>query len=87
MIALVYHPNFLKSARELPPAQQRKLESLLTLLQQNPFHPSLHTKRLSGPLVGFLSFRGTRDWRVVFRFLGNKTIHLLRVAHRKDIYR
>jgi len=68
MIALVYHPNFLKSAHELPRAQQRKLASLLPVLQQNPFHPLLHTKRLSGSLVGFLSFRITRDWRVVFRF-------------------
>lgn len=87
MIALVYHPNFLKSVRELPPAQQRKLGTLLPMLQQNPFHPSLHTKRLSGSLVGFLSFRITRDWRVAFRFIDTATVHLLRVVHRKDIYR
>lgn len=73
MIALVYHPNFLKLVRELPSAQQRKLGLLLPMLQQNPFHPSLHAKRLSGSLVGFLSFRITRDWRVVFRFLDTRT--------------
>lgn len=87
MIALVYHPHFLTSARPLPKAQQKKLSELLVLLERNPFHPLLHTKRLSGALLGFLSFRITRDWRVVFRFRDPQTIQLLRVAHRKDIYR
>lgn len=87
MITLTYHPNFLKSARALPDAQHRKLGQLLVLLRQNPYHPTLHTKRLTGPLAGFLSFRVTRDWRVLFRFRDPTAIQLLRVAHRKDIYR
>lgn len=87
MIVLVYHPSFTKSARSLPVAQQRKLADLLVELQKDPFYPSLHTKRLSGVLVGFLSFRITRDWRVIFRFLEPGVIQLLRVAHRKDVYR
>ena len=63
------------------------LASLISLLQENPFHSRLHTKRLSGPLAGFLSFRISRDWRVVFQFLDTHTIKLLRAANRKDIYR
>lgn len=87
MIAVVYHPSFLKSVRALPQPQQKKLAQLLETLRGSPFHPILHTKRLAGSLAGFLSFRITRDWRVVFRFLNPTTIQLLRVAHRKDIYR
>ena len=87
MITLVYHPAFAKSAQRLPTGQQRKLADLLVTLRENPFHPYLHTKRLSGSLAGYLSFRITMDWRVIFRFLDTSTIQLLRVAHRKDIYR
>ena len=60
---------------------------LLELLREQPFHPSLHSKRLSGPLLGLFSFRITRDWRVMFQFTSAMTIQLLRVAHRSDIYR
>lgn len=84
---IVYGDAFLKSAAKLPIAQQRKLDSLVSLCTDNPFNSKLHTKRLTGSLKGFLSFRITRDWRVVFQFLDAETIQLLRVAHRRDIYR
>lgn len=84
---IVYSDAFLKSAAKLPLNQHRKLDALLSLCAENPFHPSLHTKRLVGPLQGFLSFRITRDWRALFQFVDAETIHLLRVAHRRDIYR
>lgn len=84
---LVYDKSFLKSVQRLPKAQQRKLASLLEHLQENPFHPLLHSKHLSGDLAGLLSFRITREWRVIFLFQDPSTIHLLRAEHRKDIYR
>lgn len=84
---LLYEKKFLKSAQKLPAAQQRKLAGLLELLQEDPLHPLLHTKHLTGSLAGFLSFRFTRDWRVIFRFIDSETIQLIHVAHRKDIYR
>lgn len=87
MIQITYHHNFLKSAKKLPKFQQNKLAHLLEYLQNNPFYPSLHTKRLTGDLVGLLSFRITRDWRVIFQFLDHETIQLLDIKHRKDIYR
>ena len=84
---IVYHRNFLKSARKLPETEQIKLAELLEILKQNPFHPLLHTKRLTKELSGFLSFRITRDWRVIFQFTNAATIQLLRVKNRKDAYR
>ena len=86
MITLVFHSHFLKSAKYLPTASQKKLSVLLPLLRTNPFHPLFHTKRLSGKLAGSLSFRITRDWRVIFMFINPDLIQLLRVANRKDIY-
>ena len=82
-----YEQSFLKRVAKLPPRQQKKLAELLPVLQSNPFHPTLHTKRLSHPLLGALSFRITRDWRVIFRFVDEETIQLVDAGHRKDIYR
>lgn len=87
MISLIYNKNFLKSVKRLPKNPQAKLAKKLELLQQNPFHPLLHTKPLTGPLVGFYSFRITRDWRVIFQFENPETIKLIELGHRKDIYR
>lgn len=84
---IVYNAGFLKASRISPKNIQNKLATALEILQQNPFHPLLHTKQLSGRLAGFLSFRITRDWRVVFYFKNPETISLTKIAHRKDIYR
>lgn len=86
MVELVYHRHFYKSVRILPAPQLKKLSRLLGLLQKDAFDPVLHTKRLVGPFVGFLSFRISRDWRVIFQFLNPEKIQLLRVAHRKEAY-
>lgn len=86
MIRIVYHSNFLRSAGVLSQSDRIKLARLLTVSQANPFHPLLHTKRLTGHLTGILSFRITRDWRVLFCFLVPDCIKLLRVVHRKDAY-
>lgn len=87
MISLTYSKRFLKSAGKLPKGLQVKLAKQLELLEQNPFYRLLHTKPLIGQLVGFYSFRITRDWRVIFRFENPKVIKLIEVGHRKDIYR
>jgi addiction module RelE/StbE family toxin len=87
MILITYHRNFLKSAQLLSAKLQKKLAKLIELCAGNPFHPLLHTTRLTGDLAGFLSFRITRDWRVIFQFVDPDTIQLLRVKHRKDAYR
>ena len=87
MIRVDYDRSFLKSAKTLSVKLQRKLAEAILLLQQNPFHSTLHTKKLSGSLAGTLSFRITREYRVLFQFLDETTIQLLEVDHRKDIYR
>lgn len=82
-----YTSSFLKRAKVLPKAIQKKLAENLELLQKNPFYPTLHAKPLSGSLIGFYSFRITRDWRVIFCFVDAKTIKLIDATHRKDVYR
>ncbi|OGF28812.1 hypothetical protein A2477_04470 [Candidatus Falkowbacteria bacterium RIFOXYC2_FULL_47_12] len=87
MASVVFGKDFLKSAKKLPGAQQRKLADLLLTLSQNCYYPTLHTKPLSDVLTGFYSFRITRDWRVVFRFNSVDEIQPLLAGHRKDIYK
>lgn len=86
MIRVSYGKNFLRSVQELPLPQQKKLSKLISLLEENPYHPLLHTKHLRGGLSGYLSFRVTRGWRVIFQFLDPETVQLLHVAHRSEIY-
>ena len=84
---LVYHLRFSKSAEVLSHKHLAKLGVLIERLREDPYDPLLHTKHLSEPFIGMLSFRISRDWRVAFKFLDDKTIQLIRVKHRKDIYR
>ena len=87
MVQILYGKNFLKSAKILPKEIRNKLAEQIGLINNNPFNLLLHTKYLSGALVGLFSFRITRDWRVIFVFLNSETISLIDIAHRKDIYR
>lgn len=69
MVQIVYNKNFLKSAACLPKETQIKLAKQIEVIREKPFLPKLHTKYLTGELAGLLSFRITRDWRVIFQFL------------------
>jgi len=84
---VILEQSFLKSAQKLPQNIKVKLSQLLGLLEIDPHHALLHTKKLSGDLAGYLSFRATRDWRVIFRLEGADTVRVLEVDHRKDVYR
>lgn len=87
MIELIYTNHFLKASKKLPSFIQNQLATKLEILSETPFRAPLHTKLLTGQLSGFYSFRITREWRVVFCFQNSKTIKLIDVAHRKDIYK
>jgi len=84
---IVYSRDFLKQAATLPKKTQEMLDTLLRVLSKDPFYPTLHTKRLKGELKSMLSFRITRDWRVIFLFETSDRIKLIAIGNRKDIYR
>jgi len=86
MIRIIHSDGFLRSAKRLSQPAREKLMRLLAVCGGNPFHPLLHTKKLSGEFAGLYSFRITRDWRVIFQFTDVETIRLLRVGNRKDVY-
>jgi len=87
MYQLVFGRKFLRSVEKLDSKLKPKLKSSLDLLLKDPFHPLLHTKLLTGELSGSYSFRISRDYRVIFKFLSDNVIQLIDVGDRKDIYR
>lgn len=87
MVHIEYSREFEKQVSKLESHLQKKLAKQLELLTENQYDSRLHTKFLSEPFIGILSFRITRDWRVTFHLASPDTICLLEVKHRKDIYR
>ncbi len=87
MYGLIFGDEFLSSVKKLDGKLKRRVNASLKLLEENPFHPKLHTKPLQGRLVGFYSSRVGRGYRIVFRFSQNNTIILLKAAPRGEIYK
>lgn len=84
---ILYSADFKKAAKRHGIIVLRRLDEALELLEEDPFHPKLHAKPLTGPLKGYYSFRLGRDYRVIFVFKGEAVIHLLKIAKRDEIYR
>ena len=87
MIDIFYSRSFIKDTKNIPSIIINRLADAVENLSINPFASKLHTKKLSGELAGFFSFRITREWRVIFLFQNQTTIELISIGHRKDIYR
>ncbi|MBI2054084.1 MAG: type II toxin-antitoxin system mRNA interferase toxin, RelE/StbE family [Candidatus Staskawiczbacteria bacterium] len=84
---IYYGDNFLKRIKKFNEKQQAKLARLVVLLKNDPYHPQLHIKSLSGEFSGIYSFRITRNFRVLFKFMSPDEIILFDIGDRKDIYR
>ena len=47
------------------------------LFEASPFHPSLNTEVLEPKHLRIYSFRITRNWRVIFVYVGQDTIEIV----------
>ena len=75
-------PSFKKFYRKLPEVIRAKVKKVLTILAENPQHPSLQTKRIQG-FVGIYEARIDQDYRMTYeRLPGDKL--LLRAVGRHD---
>ena len=79
---LVYTRRAEKDIRALDPAMKRQIGKAILKLQSNPTEQS---EKLTDPRIGTYRFR-TGDYRVIFDLVGNDLV-ILRVGHRKEIYR
>ena len=87
MYIIVFSKKFLDSTNKLDSKLKLKLKERLDLLQESLFNKFLLTKPLTGKLSGFYSFRLGKDYRVIFKLLSQNNIYLIKVGHRKDIYK
>jgi len=79
---LVYTRKAEKDIKKLDPAIKKSIGKSLLKLKDNPTKCS---EKLTDPRIGTFRFR-TGDYRVIFD-IEDKDIVILRLGHRKDIYR
>ncbi len=79
---LVYTRRAEKDIKNLDPAIKHKIGKAIMKLQKNPLE---HSEKLIDPKIGTYRFR-IGDYRVIFDIEGEDIV-ILRVGHRKDIYR
>jgi len=87
MLEIAVTETFVRLYRKLPLTVRRKADIKTKLFSVNPFHPSLHTKKLEPHHEEIWSFWVDKDYRIKFCFADDKTVHLLYIGNRKDIYR
>ncbi len=81
---LKYSKEFLKDLKRLSQREQKAVANKLKLLIENPFHPSLRTKKIQG-LDGVFEVSVNMDIRVLWKYDNGVIILLLDVGHHKDI--
>ena len=77
--------RFGREIRGLPKNVQKEAFEIAQQLASNIFSPKLKVKPLTG-LRGIYRVVVVRDYRMVFSF-DNENLYLLRIAHRREIYR
>jgi len=86
MIALEYAPSFLRQLGKLPPALQQETLEKVRLFKDKKNHRQLEVHKLKGKLKEKWSFSVNYSYRVVFKWLPNKSAGLLTVGDH-DIYK
>ena len=84
MYKLKYTRQFEKDLKRLSQSKQRAVAAKLRLLVQNPFYPSLRTKKVQG-LDDVFEMSVNMDIRILWRYENGVILLLLDVGHHQDI--
>ncbi len=76
--------RFMKDYQALPLTVREQVKQILQQLEQNPFHPSLHHKKMEG-YPDIYEVRVTLQYRITYRRIGS--IGYLRRVGPHDILR
>lgn len=87
MLEISVTDTFVRLYQKLPLHIRKKADAKTKFFRQNPFHPSLRTKKLEPHHEEMWSFWIDRDYRIKFRFVDSQRVHFLFIGNRKDIYR
>lgn len=84
MYKLKYTRAFEKSLKSLSPIEQKAVAQKLKILAENPFYPSLRTKKVQG-LENVFEMSVNMDIRILWKYDGGIIILLLDVGHHKAV--
>ena len=84
MYKLKYTKEFEKNLKSLTKQEQKLVANKLKLLIQNPFYPSLRTKKVQG-LDNIFEMSVNMDIRILWKYENGIIILLLDVGHHKNI--
>lgn len=85
MYKLKFTKTFEKNLKKLSPKEQKAIAQKLQLLIQNPFYPSLRTKKVQG-IENIFEMSVNMNIRILWQYDNDIIILLLDVGHHKDIF-
>ena len=77
---LTFTDRFHKHFKKMTETEKRQIMNKLSMLAENPMHPSLRTKRIQGT-DDLFECSANMDIRVIWYYEGDKMIILLDVGH------
>lgn len=86
MYKIRYTKEFEKSLKTLTKQEQKLVANKLKLLIQNPFYPSLRTKKVQG-FDDVFEMSVNMDIRILWKYEEGVIVLLLNVGHHKDMLR
>ncbi len=84
MYKLKYTKEFEKNLKTLTSQEQKLVANKLKLFVQNPFYPSLRTKKVQG-LDNVFEMSVNMDIRILWKYENGFIILLLDIGHHKNI--
>jgi mRNA-degrading endonuclease RelE of RelBE toxin-antitoxin system len=84
---IILTEEFEKQYFRLPNYMQLKAEKQQIIFANNPFHPSLHTEKLTPKSKNVWSFRVDKRYRVIFKFAGDDKVYFLTIGPHDWVYK
>ncbi len=90
--SLLRSSAFVRAAKQFlkkQPSLVDDLQTALTLLEADAFHPKLKTHKLKGNLIGLWACSGGYDLRIIFEFVqfeGSEAILLQTLGSHDEVY-
>lgn len=86
MIKVTYHSSFHKSYRKQSKFIQDKFKERLLIFMRSPSHPLLRDHGLKGSLKSQRAFCITGDVRVIYVYLAEDIVELLKIGTHNQVY-
>jgi mRNA-degrading endonuclease RelE of RelBE toxin-antitoxin system len=84
-MALLIQPRVRKELAGVPHEIWDRLKERLEAIARDPYGHHPGAKRLQGSQGGFAVRQG--NWRVIYVITGRDDVEVIRVAHRREVYR